>query len=140
MLAGFAFLLYVDNYGQGFSWRMLFSRVTLPTTLLAIIAVLLAVNLYFVWGVYRPIRLKVSGKELDDLSVLAKRSWTFLIFIFLLVGALALLVIALPATSAWTMAVVVAGVLLPILFTENYAVDLFWNQNRRPESVDSLGI
>lgn len=140
VLAGFAVLLYVDNYGLTLSWQTLLTSVTTFTNLLFTTTVLIAVNLYFALYVYKPIRRKISPKEPSELTRLARRNWTALAFGCLLVVALLLLVRAVSASIAWPMTCVVAGVLFPVLFAENYVADLFWNHNRVPDSVDCLGI
>ena len=140
VLAGFAVLLYVDNYGLTFSWQILRSSVTTFANLVLTTIGLLAVNLYFALYVYKPIRLKNPRKESSELTRLARRNWIALAFGCLLVGALLLLVRAVSASIAWPMTGVVAGVLFPILFAENYVADLFWNHNRAPDTVDCLGI
>jgi len=140
VLAGFAALLYADNYGLTFSSQTLLTSVTTLANVLFTAMVFLVVNLYFTFYVYRPIRLKSSPKEPTELRRLARKNWTTLAFGCLLVGALLLLVRAVSGLVSWPVTAVVAGVLFPLLFAENYVADLFWNQNRVPDSVDCLGI
>jgi hypothetical protein len=139
-LAGFASLLYVDNYGIQFSWQMLLSSVTTLADILITTVVFLGLNLYFVWAVYIPSRRKSSEKELSDIALLARHSWTAFAFGCLLAGVLLLLVAAVSTSIAWPMAALMAGVVFPILFTENYAADLFGNHKLVPDSVECLGI
>jgi hypothetical protein len=139
-LAGFAFLLYVDNYGTSLSWHTLLHSVITLTYIIVIITLLLTINIYFYKVVYRPFSILGSKIQNGELSFLAKRSWIAIVFGSLLVVALFGIVNFLEKSNGLTIPAVFSGILLPTLFTENYIANLFWNQSRVPDSVQFIGV
>jgi len=137
---GFAALLYIDNYRLQFNWRTLLTSVTTLSYLLFTLVVLITINLYFALAVYRPTRKRISREELRSVDLLARRAWIAFAFGSVLAASFFLLGIAVAASHGWTVAAVVAGLVMPFLFAENYTADLFWNYGWSPDPVDSLGI
>ena len=94
---------------------------------------------FFAATLYGPYRSARSSGVTGELPFLARRALSAL-FIGLLLVCLPVLFAAFgTAMAERPMAALVAGLLIPILFVENYFADLFWNHSRKPDLIHVAG-
>lgn len=139
-LAGFATLLYVDNYGLHFQIETFLASASTVVDLLVTVLGIGFINAVFFFRVYRPSVRRAMPEELIQARSLAVQSWLAFGSGLVMVLALFALAVALPRVTPWPLAGIAAGLMMPILFAENYASNLFLNHNRIPDAVQTFGI
>jgi hypothetical protein len=123
LLFGFTILMYVDNYGHGWSREALGSSVTTAALLAMTAAVLIAVPLIWGWNFILPAsRWSASLRRRGG----AIRTWLPALNVVLIGMTLWKLTVILPSLHDWWFAAAIAGVLLPVMVFEECVADIYW--------------